>query len=101
MAGDGQRLPDITPRLPGGQPGKLAFSYSGLHSVVERFIAARDGNLDGPTKLALARAFQTAAVNQLEEKLQLCLHWCRQNGIVIRDIVVSGGVASNQFLRQR
>jgi N6-L-threonylcarbamoyladenine synthase len=101
LTGEDQQLPKITPKLPRGQPGKLAFSYSGLHSAVERFIAARDGDLDGLTKLALARAFQTAAVSQLEEKLLLGLHWCRQNGIVIRDIVVSGGVASNKFLRRR
>jgi len=101
LTGHDQQLPEITPKLPSGQLGKLAFSYSGLHSVVERFITARDGDLDEPTKLALARAFQTAAVSQLEEKLLLGLHWCRQNGIRIRDIVVSGGVASNKFLRQR
>jgi len=94
-------LPDITPPLPSGQPGKLAFSYSGLHSSVERYIAAWNGDLDTPTKLALARAFQAAAVSQLEEKVLLALHWCRQNGVVIRDVVVSGGVASNKFLRQR
>lgn len=101
LTGDGQQLPEITPKLPSGQPGKLAFSYSGLHSVVERFITARGGHLDDATKLALARAFQTAAVSQLEEKLLLGLHWCRQNGIIIRDVVVSGGVASNRFIRQR
>ena len=101
LTGDDQQLPEITPKLPRGQLGKLAFSYSGLHSAVERFIAARDGDLDGPTKLALACAFQTVAVSQLEEKLGLGLHWCRQNGIIIRDIVVSGGVASNKFLRRR
>ncbi|KAF9649697.1 peptidase M22, glycoprotease [Thelephora ganbajun] len=96
-----QQLPEIIPPLPSGQPGKLAFSYSGLHSGVERYIAVRNGDLDDPTKLALARAFQTAAVGQLEEKLLLALHWCRQNGVVIRDIIVSGGVASNKFLRRR
>jgi len=98
---DQQQLPATIPPLPSGQPGKLAFSFSGLHSGVERYISARNGELDTATKLALARAFQAAAVNQLEEKLFLALHWCRQNGIVIKDIVVSGGVASNKFLRQR
>ena len=95
------QLPEISPPLPSGQPGKLAFSYSGLHSGVERYIAARNGRLDAPTKVALARAFQTAAVGQLEEKVLLALRWCRQNGVAVRDIVVSGGVASNKFLRQR
>jgi len=98
---DHNQLPEIIPPLPRGQSGKLAFSYSGLHSGVERYITARGGDLDVPTKLALARAFQTAAVSQLEEKVILALHWCQKNGVVIRDIVVSGGVASNKFLRQR
>jgi len=101
LDGGDQHLPEIIPPLPSGQPGKLAFSYSGLHSSVERYITARSGELDAPTKLALARAFQAAAVSQLGEKLLLALHWCRNNGIVIKDIVVSGGVASNEFLRQR
>ena len=101
LGDDGGRLPEIIPPLPGGQPGKLAFSYSGLHSGVERYVAARNGDLDGPTKVALARAFQVAAVGQLEEKVLLALRWCRQNGVVVRDVVVSGGVASNRFLRQR
>lgn len=101
LNGNGQQLPEVIPPLPRGQSGKLAFSYSGLHSGVERYIAARNGKLNAPTKLALARAFQTAAVRQLEEKLLLALHQCRKNGIAIRDIVVSGGVASNKFLRER
>lgn len=101
LTGGDQRPREIIPPLPGGQPGKLAFSYSGLHSVVERYVAARNGDLDDPTKLALARAFQSAAVSQLEQKLLLALRWCRQNGIAVRDVVVSGGVASNKFLRQR
>ena len=95
------QLPEIVPPLPSGQPGKFAFSYSGLHSGVERYVAARNGDLDDPTRLALARAFQTAAVRQLEDKVLLGLHWCRQNGVVVKDVVVSGGVASNKFLRQR
>lgn len=101
LNGDDRQLPEIIPPLPSGQPGKLAFSYSGLHSSVERYIAARNGDLDDPTKLALARAFQAAAVGQLEEKVLSALYWCRQNGVAIKDVVVSGGVASNKFLRQR
>lgn len=58
-------------------------------------------NLDTQTKLALARAFQTAAVAQLEEKLTLGLKWCAQKGVQVRHVVVSGGVASNNFLRTR
>ena len=96
-------IPNIEPPLPHAIPGKLAFSYSGLHSAIDRYITARNGiqNMDLPTKLGLARAFQTAAVAQLEEKLVLGLKWCERQDIQIRHVVVSGGVASNTFLRGR
>lgn len=80
---------------------QLAFSYSGLHSAVERYITARGGEVIGEERVALARAFQTAAVAQLEEKVALGLRWCQKEGIVIRHVVASGGVASNAFLRER
>lgn len=101
-ADTGSELPEVC-SLPRPMHGKLAFSYSGLHSSVERFIASRNGvqNLDLQTKLALACAFQKAAIGQLEEKLTLGLKWCTQNGVQVRHVVVSGGVASNSFLRAR
>ena len=81
--------------------GQLQFSFSGLHSFVKQFIDRQAVAIDLPTKRALARAFQTAAVSQLEEKLLLAIKWCETNGIMVREIVVSGGVASNKFLRER
>ncbi|TFK44575.1 Gcp-like domain-containing protein [Crucibulum laeve] len=83
--------------------GKMQFSYSGLHSNIERFVHRAGGieNIDISTKRALARAFQEAAVKQLEEKVLLALQSCRQKGIHIQNLVVSGGVASNHYLRGR
>jgi N6-L-threonylcarbamoyladenine synthase len=52
-------------------------------------------------KRALARDFQIAAVAHLEEKLLLGLNYCRNENIPVRSVVVSGGVASNEFLRER
>lgn len=52
-------------------------------------------------KKAIARAFQSAAVGHLEEKLVLGLELCKQKGVFVQDVVVSGGVASNQYLRER
>jgi len=91
------------PAAPRPMYSQLEFSYSGLHSFVERFISSRGGipNLDLSTRRALARMFQTAAVAQLEEKLSLGVKWCTQRNIKIRHVVVSGGVASNSFLRER
>ncbi|KAF9467255.1 Gcp-like domain-containing protein [Collybia nuda] len=95
-------LPKI-PALPWPMRGKLGFSYASFHSYVERYISSRGGiqELDMATKLALARTFQTAAVAHLEEKLVLAYEWCVTQNIEVCDVVVSGGVASNQFLRGR
>jgi N6-L-threonylcarbamoyladenine synthase len=91
------------PLMPQSMPSQLAFSYAGLHSAVERYIFNRGGvqNLDTQSRRALGRAFQAAAVAQLEEKLALGLKWCEHKGIKVEHVVVSGGVASNKFLRDR
>jgi N6-L-threonylcarbamoyladenine synthase len=93
-------LPDVPP-FPRPMKGKLGFSYASLHSHVERYIESCGGmgKLDLPTKLALARAFQTAAVAHLVDKLSLALNWCFKNKITFRDLVISGGVASNAYLQ--
>ncbi|KAF8197966.1 glycoprotease family-domain-containing protein [Pholiota molesta] len=96
------KCPSIPP-LPRPMPKRLAFSYSALHSHVKLFIESLGGSesLDIPMKKSIARAFQTAAVGHLEDKLVLALEWCKHQNIDIQSIVVSGGVASNMFLRQR
>ncbi|KAJ7128876.1 Gcp-like domain-containing protein [Mycena crocata] len=81
-------------------PGKLAFSYAGLHSWVERTVH-NAGGVEEIDRHALARAFQDAAFAQLEAKLLLALQWCTKNGYSIHNVVVSGGVASNALLRER
>lgn len=109
--------------------GELAFSFSGLHSSVDRYIemhgvaapAPNDSSrlalvLPDAHRLAIARAFQKAALAQLEEKVVLALKWCAEhrssisaeqkspyNGgqLPVKHVVVSGGVASNSFLRDR
>ena len=98
----GGLLPDLPPP-PRPLRGRMTFSYASLHSYAERYIASQGGiqNLDTPTKIALARNFQTAAIAQLEEKLFLGFDWCAKNKIKVHDVVVSGGVASNSYLRQR
>jgi len=57
--------------------------------------------LDLAIRLSLARAFQKTAVYQLEDKLSLGLKWCKRQNVHVRHVVVSGGVASNTFLRER
>ena len=93
----------LAPPMPRTMPGILGFSFAGLHSVVERFVTARGGAavLDTATKRAVADAFQTAAIIQLEEKVALALKWCQAQGYGVKHLVVSGGVASNSYLRNR
>ncbi len=100
---ESEELPTDIPNMPVPLRGRLAFSYSGLHSAVEKYIRLRDGiqSLDHPTKVALAQAFQDAAIKQLEKKLVLALDYCRQQHVQIRHVVLSGGVASNLLLRDR
>ncbi|KAF7362052.1 tRNA N6-adenosine threonylcarbamoyltransferase, mitochondrial [Mycena venus] len=92
---DSGPAPKYDPPVP--MPGKLAFSYAGLHSWVERTVSAA-GGVEHVNRHALARAFQNSAFEQLETKLQLAL---RAHGHAVRHVVVSGGVASNLHLRQR
>jgi N6-L-threonylcarbamoyladenine synthase len=94
---------DLVPSMPQTMPGILGFSFAGLHSAVQRFLTARGGAsaLDLATKHAIASGFQRAAVKQLEEKVALALGRCQNRGLSIQHLIVSGGVASNLFLRDR
>ncbi|KAF7979887.1 hypothetical protein HWV62_40675 [Athelia sp. TMB] len=93
--------PSLDP-LPRPMPGQLGFSFSGIHSAVERFVTARrDQAMDLPTKLALARAFQSAVIEHIQDKVLLALKRCTEQNIAVRHLVMSGGVASNMALRQR
>ena len=100
---DDQHSAEDVPPMPDPLRGRLAFSYSGLHGTVEKFIRLRGGieSLDQMTRVALARSFQDGAIRQIEMKLKLGLNYCRQKDVHIRHVVLSGGVASNQVLRQR
>ncbi|KDN40161.1 peptidase M22, glycoprotease [Tilletiaria anomala UBC 951] len=82
--------------LPSAMRGQLAFSYSGLKATVTRAVQALPS--DVKTRRALAHLFQEAAVAQISEKLRLVLQ--RTLDLPIKDVVCSGGVASNSFLRQ-
>ncbi|KAE9403981.1 peptidase M22 glycoprotease [Gymnopus androsaceus JB14] len=94
-------LPDTFSPFSAVMKGKLAFSYSGLHSHIERFLDGQTETLGRANKLAVARAFQDAAFKQLEEKLSLALEHCARQDVKIGHLVVSGGVASNMLLRER
>jgi len=83
--------------------GMLQFSFSGLFSRVNDFIEAREvcGELSEELRVVIAKNFQDIATAQLEEKLKLAFKLCRERAIPLRHLVISGGVASNVYLRSR
>ncbi|KAH9830728.1 glycoprotease family-domain-containing protein [Rhodofomes roseus] len=81
-------------------PGRLEFSFASERSDTDRFLREREEDVDECTGYAVAYAFQKTIVPQLEGKLKLALRACRQDRVPIKHLVVSGGVASNMFLRQ-
>ncbi|EIN11412.1 peptidase M22 glycoprotease [Punctularia strigosozonata HHB-11173 SS5] len=89
------------PKIP--MKGQLAFSFTAPYSFVELYVerAGGEDNLTEAERWALARAFQGAAVQQVEDKLLMALQQCKSEGIEVRNVVASGGVASNGYLRQR
>jgi len=91
------------PRFSVGMLNQQNFSYTGLHSAVERVVTAAGGtqSINEFTRRDIAREFQRAAVGQLAHKMKVGIRWCRKNGHEIRHVVVSGGVASNTYLREQ
>lgn len=89
--------------MPPAMRGILTFSYGGLQSAFERWIEKRCGaeNIPEDEKRIVARALMVSVVRQLEEKISLGLTWCSKRNLDIRHLVVSGGVASNLYLRDR
>ncbi|WFD01072.1 N(6)-L-threonylcarbamoyladenine synthase [Malassezia yamatoensis] len=109
----------FTEKLPHIMLGASSFSYSGLKSAASRAIK-KNGTVEHMprnVKAQLAHAFQTAAFSQLEDKLvramcdpsnppRLAKGWVLSDSaavdpLSIHSVVVSGGVASNKYLRER
>lgn len=87
---------------------QLAFSYSGARSALTRLLereAVTDMSL--ARRRQVAKAFMRSAFAQVEEKVSLGIKHFESENLTLGSqerlggLVVSGGVASNQFLRQR
>ncbi|KAK4702425.1 hypothetical protein P7C70_g3801, partial [Phenoliferia sp. Uapishka_3] len=96
------------PKLPSGPfvlplRGQLRFSYAGTRSELTRILVREPvEEMLEERKKELARGFVGACVAQVEEKVKLALRSLEggEQGDV-KALVVSGGVASNAFLRMR
>lgn len=84
---------------------QLAFSFSGLRSSLMRIVDKEPvAEMDPLRKRELVRGFMAAGIQQLEEKVGLALtEWEKERSPTesLGGLVVSGGVASNSFLRER
>jgi N6-L-threonylcarbamoyladenine synthase len=90
--------PPLVYSLPNPKQSDL-FSFTGLTAAVQRLTESQE--LTDGDRWTIAGAFQTAAFHQLELRLKGSIEWCRTNSIAPVSLVVSGGVASNETLRQR
>jgi N6-L-threonylcarbamoyladenine synthase len=78
----------------------LAFSFSGLASHIERlFSVAHTRGVSAEERLLLARTAMGTAVEHLGSRTIIALKKLKSEGSLPGTLVVSGGVASNDFLR--
>ena len=70
------------------------FSYSGLKSSVINLVNKKQKKGNEINKEDLACSFQTAAVNELKNKLELAL-----KNTDIKNVIIAGGVSANNYLR--
>ncbi|XP_010544638.1 PREDICTED: probable tRNA N6-adenosine threonylcarbamoyltransferase, mitochondrial [Tarenaya hassleriana] len=87
------------------------FSYAGLKTQVRLAIEAKGIDAKCPVSSAtsedrrhradVAASFQRVAVLHLEEKCERAIEWALKIEPSIQHLVVSGGVASNQYVRAR
>ncbi|XP_073278774.1 probable tRNA N6-adenosine threonylcarbamoyltransferase, mitochondrial isoform X2 [Primulina huaijiensis] len=98
-------------KVPMKQHKDCNFSYAGLKTQVRLAIESKSIDAGIPISSAstedrLARAniaasFQRVAVLHLEEKCDRAIEWALEIEPSIKHLVVSGGVASNQYVRAR
>ncbi|KAL6569382.1 glutamated carboxypeptidase [Orobanche minor] len=98
-------------KVPMKQHKDCNFSYAGLKTQVRLAIESKNINADIPIASAsnedrqaranIAASFQRVAVLHLEDKCERAIEWGSSIEPSIKYLVVSGGVASNQYVRDR
>ncbi|KIX99059.1 uncharacterized protein Z520_05520 [Fonsecaea multimorphosa CBS 102226] len=87
---------------PMSQNRDLAFSFSGIASQIKRLILARGaetGPMEEQERILLAQSALGTAFEHLGSRTIIALESLRAEGVEISTLVVSGGVAANDFLR--
>ncbi|CAK8572751.1 unnamed protein product [Lathyrus sativus] len=97
--------------IPMKQHKDCNFSYAGLKTQVRLAIESKKIDAKIPISAAsyedrmsradIAASFQRIAVLHLEERCERAIQWALKMEPSIRHLVISGGVASNQYVRAR
>ncbi|ASI47641.1 tRNA (adenosine(37)-N6)-threonylcarbamoyltransferase complex transferase subunit TsaD [Anaplasma ovis str. Haibei] len=95
LKGDAHRFP--FPRALKSKPG-CNFSFSGLKTAV-RYAIAREGRLDNQAVYDVCASFQQCVSEILVSRIANAMAAAKASDSSISKIVVSGGVAANNFLR--
>ena len=98
LNGDPKRF--ALPRPMKGRPG-CDFSFSGLKTAVRHAVAALPEQLSSKDRDDVAASFQAAVAEVMEDRSTRAMQRFldEHSGIVAPTLVVSGGVAANQYLR--
>lgn len=81
-----------------GRPG-CDFSFSGLKTAVRQLVEAH-GDLSGSFAADAAASLQAAIADILFDRARHAFEALRREGVAVSALVLGGGVAANQFLRQ-
>ncbi|KAF8028383.1 hypothetical protein BT93_E1104 [Corymbia citriodora subsp. variegata] len=108
LEGDAESVKFSTPMK---QHKDCNFSYAGLKTQVRLAIESRKINAQIPLSSAttqdrseradIAASFQRVAVLHLEERCERAIDWAMEMEPSLKYLVVSGGVASNKYVRSR
>lgn len=78
----------------------FTFSFSGLKSAVRRYIELHP-DLSEQDKCDIAASLQMTIGKSLMSRTENALKYCRREKIDLKAVVMAGGVAANQYLRQK
>ena len=90
--------PPLAETRSGSKSKAMEFTFSGLGSAVKRICEAKE-EMDDEERRDLARESMRIAFEHLASRVGWALQDLAQKGAAVGTLVVSGGVASNAFLR--
>lgn len=91
-------VPPLAETRSGSKSKAMEFTFSGLNSAVKR-ICERTQEMDNEERRYLARESMRLAFEHLASRIGWALRDLEEKGSRVGTLVVSGGVASNAFLR--